>query len=57
MTTTYNLYKDDKDGPIPAVEATTVDGVVWSVPFDVKNAMYQEYLAWVNEGNTASPPD
>ena len=57
MTTKYKLYKDDKDGPIPAIQATTVDGVVWSVPFDPNNAMYQEYQAWVNKGNTPEEAD
>ena len=30
---------------------------VWSVPFDEANRHYQEYLAWVAEGNTAEAAD
>ena len=27
------------------------------IPFDESNRHYQEYLAWVAEGNTADPAD
>ena len=27
------------------------------IPFDPSNTDYQEYLAWVEEGNTADPAD
>ena len=29
----------------------------WGIPFDPDNTDYQEYLAWVDEGNTADPAD
>ncbi len=35
----------------------TVDGVNYFIPFDSENTMYQEYLEWVAEGNTAEPAD
>ena len=31
------------------------DGAV--IPFDSENKDYQEYLEWVEEGNTADPAD
>ena len=28
-----------------------------AIPFDEENVDYQEYLKWINEGNTADPAD
>jgi len=29
----------------------------WSIPFDTANADYQEYLKWLEAGNTPLPAD
>ena len=34
-----------------------IDGVKWGVPKDPNNKMYQAYLDWVAEGNTAEEAD
>ena len=57
MSIKYKLYKDDRNGAIPAIQKTTEDGTIWSVPLDEANTDYQENLAWVAEGNTAEAAD
>ena len=49
---TYQLQKN------PFGEVTSVwrsDG--WSIPIAEDNTDYQQYLAWVAEGNTPEPDD
>ena len=57
MATKYKLYKDDDDGPIPAVRRTLDDGTITSIPFASGNTDYKEYLEWIAAGNTADPAD
>ncbi len=55
--TTYKLYPDFKGYPMSAVQRTTEDGKIVSIPFDTNNRDYQEYLEWVAAGNTAEAAD
>jgi hypothetical protein len=50
---TYKLTKDFRTGEITGVYRS--DG--WGIPFDPANIDYQEYLKWLEEGNTPLPAD
>jgi hypothetical protein len=50
--TTYKLQNDRNGNPASVFRS---DG--WCIPFDSANTDYQQYLAWVAEGNTPTPAD
>ncbi len=50
----YKLIKDPLTNEIKTVKRTTDSAFI---PFDEANTDYQEYLAWVAEGNTAEAAD
>ena len=57
MTINYKRYKNSY-GVVQDGAMKFVDGVhVLSLPFDEANRDYQDYLAWVAEGNTAEAAD
>jgi len=62
---TYKLAKD-RDGTDNISTVIKIDkkegdgedgGLLTYIPFNEDNTDYQEYLAWVAEGNTADPAD
>ena len=54
MEITYKRFKNTYGQVAEAVNKYE-DGVL--IPFDEGNTDYQEYLAWVSEGNTAEAAD
>jgi len=53
----YKFFKLPDGTQADAVQRTTPDGIISTVPFSKANTDYQKYLAWVAEGNTAEAAD
>ena len=52
----YKLIRNSND-QINAVFRTDDDGLTWAIPFAQDNTDYQQYLAWLAEGNTPEPAE
>lgn len=53
---TYQIQNDLKGNPC-AICKTNEDGSGMSIPMNPDNTDYQQYLAWVAEGNEPLPAD
>jgi len=50
----YKLIKDNKTGELVSIQRISDTSFI---PFDEANTDYQEYLKWLEEGNTPLPAD
>ena len=57
MIISYKLFKEIISGKTTSVFKKIDGEIVCNIPFDEANTDYQEYLAWVAEGNTAEAAD
>ena len=55
----YKFIKDRQTGSndTTAIQRINDNGTQSTIPFDEANTDYQEYLAWVAEGNTPEEAD
>jgi hypothetical protein len=49
----YKLHKS-KEGDVSTIQRLSDNAFI---PFEAQNSDYQQYLAWVAEGNTPTPAD
>ena len=53
----YKLLKDILSGQESMVVRTDDQGIKTYIPFAENNSSYQEYLEWLELGNTPDPAD
>tara|TARA_R100001082_G_scaffold78376_1_gene45955 strand:- start:359 stop:541 length:183 start_codon:yes stop_codon:yes gene_type:complete len=52
----YKLYNDSITNQLAGIKTQNGNNIR-CIPLDPANTDYQEYLAWVEDGNTAEPAD
>jgi len=53
----YKLVNDKETNQLASITKNDGSGLILSIPINTENSDYQQYLAWVAEGNTPTPAD
>ena len=53
MTVSYQVHNNIAGELVCIIRTSSEDNMQYSIPISEGNRDYQEYLAWVAEGNTA----
>jgi hypothetical protein len=53
----YKLVNDKETNQLASITKNDGSGLILSIPVNPENSDYQQYLAWVAEGNTPTPAD
>ena len=53
----YKLVNDRETNQLASITKNDGSGLILSIPVNPENKDYQQYLAWVAEGNQPEPAD
>ena len=53
----YKLVNDRETNQLASITKNDGSGLILSIPINLENTDYQNYLKWVAEGNTPEPAD
>ena len=53
----YKIVNSRETNQLSSITKNDGSGVILSIPINTENSDYQQYLAWLEAGNTPEPAD